>query len=539
MARNVEARGGLAYESSAQPNWIRAAKAAELRARGRLVFRHGGKQIVLFSTSHGFYACNNRCPHEGYPLVEGTLSSACVLTCNWHNWKFDLHSGETLYGGDRLRTYPLEIRGDAVWIDVTEPPRAARGARARIDLEAAFRDNDYARMARELARWTAADANALDALGAAVEWSYDRMELGWTHAFAGLADWLELYDATSDPERRLACALEAISHIAEDVYREQRYPFTDRAASYDGAAFRAAIEAENEADAVAMLRGALSSSAAFEVLERDLSHAALAHYNDFGHSLIYVSKLGPLARRLGTRAAERLAVSLARSLIFATREDLVPEFRAYARALAAWGTGTDRPSIAALRRRGVDGALAATVAASGCDAVTLYQTLLAANAENLLAFDSERAERTRVPVSQNVGWLDITHGITFANAVRRQCTKFPELWPQGLLQMACFAGRNAPFARNAPDPGRWRVADHDRFLAETEDRLLDHGVGEFIVSVHWLKTALAVRDELRGGVPDRTAQLLLAGLNRFLNARIKRRHVRRTVYQARRFVARE
>jgi phenylpropionate dioxygenase-like ring-hydroxylating dioxygenase large terminal subunit len=49
-----------------------------------------------------------------------------VLTCNWHNWKFDLESGVTLVGGDPLRRYPVQVRDDEVWIDVADPPAAAR-----------------------------------------------------------------------------------------------------------------------------------------------------------------------------------------------------------------------------------------------------------------------------------------------------------------------------------------------------------------------------------------------------------------------------
>ena len=57
-----------------------------------------------------------------------TLDGSCVLTCNWHNWKFRLEDGENLYGGDRLRTYPVEIRGDDIWIDLTEAPFEERRA---------------------------------------------------------------------------------------------------------------------------------------------------------------------------------------------------------------------------------------------------------------------------------------------------------------------------------------------------------------------------------------------------------------------------
>ena len=83
--------------------WARAIAVDALKRKGRAVVRLRGKQIVLFDTADGVYACNNRCPHEGYPLREGALDGGCLLTCNWHNWKFDLKTGANLYGGDRLR----------------------------------------------------------------------------------------------------------------------------------------------------------------------------------------------------------------------------------------------------------------------------------------------------------------------------------------------------------------------------------------------------------------------------------------------------
>jgi len=51
-----------------------------------MVVKLGGKQIALFLNRKGtVYACTNRCPHEGYPLVKGSLDHECILTCNWHN----------------------------------------------------------------------------------------------------------------------------------------------------------------------------------------------------------------------------------------------------------------------------------------------------------------------------------------------------------------------------------------------------------------------------------------------------------------------
>ena len=167
----------------------------------------------------------------------------------------------------------------------------------------------------------------------------------------------------------------------------------------------------------------------------------------------------------------------------------------------------------------------------------LFHALLGSNARNLLAFDDRHQDQVRIPVDDNVGWLSFTHGITFANAVRTQCAKFPELWPPALAQMACFSGRNASYTDGDGDVASWRVDDADAFLANAVEGLYDHGCGEFIVSVHLLKTVLATREELRAEPPAEVADLLAAGLNRFLHARLKRRQVRRSVYQAMKFVA--
>src|SRR5258708_38385275 len=94
--------------------WGRVASMAALQEAGRRIVRVDAKQILLIAIEGQVFACNNRCPHEGYPLSEGTLGPECTLTCNWHNWKFALRTGATLVGGDLLRTYPVERRGDEI-----------------------------------------------------------------------------------------------------------------------------------------------------------------------------------------------------------------------------------------------------------------------------------------------------------------------------------------------------------------------------------------------------------------------------------------
>ena len=140
--------------------WTKTISHDALRQKRKAVVRRGGKQIVLFDMPDGVYACNNRCPHEGYPLREGTLDDSCTLTCNWHNWKFDLRDGTNLYGGDRLRIYPVELRNGDIWVDLTDAPFEARHAAIMKNLRDAFDDHSYDRIAREIARLRLADGGS-------------------------------------------------------------------------------------------------------------------------------------------------------------------------------------------------------------------------------------------------------------------------------------------------------------------------------------------------------------------------------------------
>ena len=70
---------------------------------GPVVFRSGPRQLALFQAGDETHAIDNRCPPEGYPLAQGTVDESCVLTCNGHNWKFNLDDGRCLLGRDHGR----------------------------------------------------------------------------------------------------------------------------------------------------------------------------------------------------------------------------------------------------------------------------------------------------------------------------------------------------------------------------------------------------------------------------------------------------
>ena len=541
------------------PDWHEVTTLEELARRRALVFKRDRHQLAVIHSDAGCHAVDNRCPHEGYPLSQGSVDAACVLTCNWHNWKFDLATGTNLLGGDDLRTYPVELRDGAVWVDLSDPPVAELTAKILVGLRKAFDDQDQGWIARELARLIAAGVDPVEvALPRAIEWCAPRLEWGNKHGFAATADWLTLHDRLNDRqdsgageaqlEARLVCLSEAIDHLAHDALREPEYPFPAPSTEpFEHDQFLHAVEHEQAQPAIALVRGALAAGLGFAELERSFTHAALRHYAGFGHALIYVVKAGELIARLGPQVGDPLLSALTRYLVFATREDLIPEFRSLTDAIAAypqepapsaepsaelvdgpgWGAQVDALTGASLRA--VFSFVHEQARAHAPERI--WDALLRASARSMLCFDTRHASATAVKVADNVGWLDFTHALTFASAARRQCSKHPELWPRALLQMACFVARNRAYLDTGISLEDWRVDDEPVFWAGVQELLLDHGLAVPIYSAHLLKTSTAVALELPQ-VAAPTRALMLAALNRLLRSPIKQKHARRNVHQA-------
>ncbi|MGA7261333.1 MAG: Rieske (2Fe-2S) protein [Stellaceae bacterium] len=515
-------------------------KRSDLGTNGRKLVRHDGKQVLVVAQNGRVFAIANRCPHEGYPLSEGTIGPGCVLTCNWHNWKFDLASGAALVGRDPVRTYEVAERGGEIFIDFRDPPAGERRVRALRGVEAAIVDNDRPRIAREAARLERAGFDVRDALVHAFRFCNGRLEDGMTHAHAAAADWLLLAARAETPAERLAAQLEPLGHIAWDTEGAGEFSYPETVAAWNGAGFVAAVEAEDEAAAIAHIRGAVAQNLPYAFLRGAIGEAALVHYADFGHCAIYTLKAGQLIERLGDQVAEPVLLALARMLVRATREERLPEFRGYATALAEWdGSGAAAARAPDFIGLSIDGALRQTLASAGRPMRELYDALLGAAMFNLLHFDTEFERASDNAIADNVGWLDFTHALTFANACRHICEERPDLWPRAALQLALFIGRNRKYVRAVDDEPRWRVDDRRGFFGGTTKTLYDHGIPEPIIACHRLKVLIALEDELRAAPDAAWGETACAAVNRYLHTPMKRHHGLRIAAQALDFVGRE
>ena len=100
--------------------WLKALESGEL-AEGRVRSVTCGHQTVCLTHYEGKYAAlDNKCPHQGGPLGEGSIENGW-LRCPWHGWDFHPLTGRSPEGlDDGVDTFEVEEREDGVYVALPE-----------------------------------------------------------------------------------------------------------------------------------------------------------------------------------------------------------------------------------------------------------------------------------------------------------------------------------------------------------------------------------------------------------------------------------
>lgn len=101
--------------------WLRAAQGVDLREGEMVEVQVGPRRVVLALVESKLRAFAALCPHASAALVAGELRPTFVI-CPLHAYRFDLATGRCLKprDGPRLRLFPVERRGDEVWVQIEQ-----------------------------------------------------------------------------------------------------------------------------------------------------------------------------------------------------------------------------------------------------------------------------------------------------------------------------------------------------------------------------------------------------------------------------------
>ena len=92
----------------------------------------GNRAIALSHFDGQYAAMDNKCPHQGGPLGEGSIEKGvdgkCWIRCPWHGWDFDPLTGKPPGGHEDSgqETYPVEVKDDGVYIGLEAEPEHER-----------------------------------------------------------------------------------------------------------------------------------------------------------------------------------------------------------------------------------------------------------------------------------------------------------------------------------------------------------------------------------------------------------------------------
>jgi pyruvate oxidase len=112
-------------DDAAKPaDWHRVLDSDEL-PEGRVTTVTVGRRSLAVSHYDGGYgAIDNRCPHQGGPLGEGSIEKGW-LRCPWHGYDYHPCTGQPPGGhADEVTPFAIEVRDDGVYVEVpADPPR--------------------------------------------------------------------------------------------------------------------------------------------------------------------------------------------------------------------------------------------------------------------------------------------------------------------------------------------------------------------------------------------------------------------------------
>ena len=86
----------------------------------------GHRSVALTRVGDRYGALDNKCPHQGGPLGEGSIEKG-MLRCPWHGYDYDPLTGSPPPGfSDAPSCFALEVRDDGIWVDVPDEPAHVR-----------------------------------------------------------------------------------------------------------------------------------------------------------------------------------------------------------------------------------------------------------------------------------------------------------------------------------------------------------------------------------------------------------------------------
>jgi len=197
-------------------------------------FTVDGTHVAVFKSEGSYHAVDNRCPHMGYPMSEGTVRDG-VLICHWHHWEFDLKTGGCfLTTGDDLKSFPVEARDDGhLYVglsgDEVEEARQRMIDRGKRILEQGLKDRSSFLIAKAITALRESGATPQEIIQHGLFYGAYKTTDGWSSGEAVLTIAANMWDDVNERDHNLFLVhgLTQIARRTGGGSRRQRFPFPE------------------------------------------------------------------------------------------------------------------------------------------------------------------------------------------------------------------------------------------------------------------------------------------------------------------------
>lgn len=311
---------------------IRVGPVTEVARRGCSVVTGAGHAIAVFYHSGKLYAVDNRCPHMGFPLSQGSVRDG-ILTCHWHHARFDLTGGGTFDPfADDVRSFPVLIINGEAWVDPTPPERdevEQWSSRLRDGMEHDIR----LVIAKSVLGLQAASAGYTAALRIGALFGLNYAAEGWTQAMSILTCTANILPQLAEEDRARAL-YQGLSHVADECagkpprFAVDPLPLAQRDPAVLKLWFRNFIDVRDAEGAERALRTAIELGLPPRTIADMVFAAATDHiYLNAGHTVDFANKAFELLDHIGWEDAALVLTALVNGMASARRSQELNTWR--------------------------------------------------------------------------------------------------------------------------------------------------------------------------------------------------------------------
>ena len=296
---------------------------AELEQAGCLTAKAGAQPICVFWSDGAPFALDDRCPHMGFPLHRGTVESGLV-TCHWHNARFDLGSGGTLDPwADDVRSYPVEV-DDGQVVVVVEPEPDRRG-HLQLRLQEGLEQGLTLVTAKAVLGLMDAGVDADEIVRSGVEYGTRYRQAGWGAGLTVLTAMANVLPALDPVDRGLAL-VQGLAFVSRDTRgRPPRFPLLPLPGARPGerlqAWYRRFIETRSADAAERALASAVATLDPAAVADMVFAAVTDHVFLDGGHTIDFANKAFEALDHLGWELAPDVLPTLVGQTAAASRSE--------------------------------------------------------------------------------------------------------------------------------------------------------------------------------------------------------------------------